>query len=46
MSRGIVDVKLDLQHKLNHGLHSSYAGKDFELRENGCYCHLQANGCG
>ena len=33
VSRGIVDVKLDLQHKLNHGLHSSYAGKDFELRE-------------
>jgi len=33
VSRGIVDVKLDLEHKLNHGLHSSYAGKDFELRE-------------
>ncbi|MCP4212436.1 MAG: hypothetical protein GY764_13295 [Halieaceae bacterium] len=33
VSRGIVDVKLDLEHKLKHGLHSSYEGKDFEARE-------------
>ncbi len=30
---GITDVKLDLEHKLAHGLNSSYAGKEFELRE-------------
>jgi hypothetical protein len=30
---GITDVKTDLEHKLEHGLNSSYAGKDFELRE-------------
>jgi chemotaxis protein histidine kinase CheA len=30
---GITDVKLDLEHKLEHGLNSSYAGKEFELRE-------------
>ena len=33
ISRGITDVKLDLEHKLEHGLNSSYAGKEFELRE-------------
>ena len=33
ITRGITDVKLDLEHKLAHGLNSSYAGKDFELRE-------------
>jgi len=30
---GITDVKLDLEHKLEYGLNSSYAGKEFELRE-------------
>ncbi len=30
---GITDVKTDIEHKLAHGLNSSYAGKDFELRE-------------
>lgn len=30
---GITDVKTDLEHKLEYGLNSSYAGKDFELRE-------------
>jgi Hpt domain-containing protein len=30
---GITDVKSDIEHKLQHGLNSSYAGKDFELRE-------------
>lgn len=30
---GITDVKTDIEHKLQHGLNSSYAGKDFELRE-------------
>lgn len=30
---GITDVKTDLEHKLEHGLNSSYAGKEFELRE-------------
>ena len=29
---GITDVKADIEHKLEHGLNSSYAGKDFELR--------------
>lgn len=29
----ITDVKSDLEHKLQHGLNSSYAGKEFELRE-------------
>jgi len=33
ITRGITDVKLDLEHKLEYGLNSSYAGKDFELRE-------------
>ncbi|MEZ5503591.1 MAG: Hpt domain-containing protein [Halioglobus sp.] len=33
ISRGITDVKQDLEHKLEHGLNSSYAGKEFELRE-------------
>lgn len=33
ITRGITDVKLDLEHKLQHGLNSSYVGKDFELRE-------------
>ena len=31
--RGVVDVKLDLEHKLEHGLCSSFSSKDFELRE-------------
>ncbi len=30
---GITDVKSDIEHKLQHGLSSSYTGKDFELRE-------------
>ncbi|MCB1690384.1 MAG: Hpt domain-containing protein [Halioglobus sp.] len=30
---GITDVKSDIEHKLQHGLNSSYSGKDFELRE-------------
>ena len=30
---GITDVKTDIEHKLQHGLNSSYAGKEFELRE-------------
>ncbi len=33
ITRGITDVTLDLEHKLEYGLNSSYAGKDFELRE-------------
>ncbi len=33
ITRGITDVKLDLEHKLEYGLNSSYAGKEFELRE-------------
>lgn len=33
ISAAIIAVKLDLEHKLQHGLNSSYAGKDFELRE-------------
>jgi hypothetical protein len=33
ISCGITEVKTDLEHKLEHGLNSSYAGKDFELRE-------------
>lgn len=33
VSAAIVAVKLDLEHKLQHGLNSTYAGKDFELRE-------------
>lgn len=33
ISLGISAVKTDIEHKLAHGLNSSYAGKDFELRE-------------
>lgn len=33
ISGAIVGVKLDLEHKLEHGLNSTYAGKDYELRE-------------
>lgn len=33
ITRGITDVKTDLEHKLEHGLNSSYAGREFELRE-------------
>jgi hypothetical protein len=31
--RGIVNVTLDLEHKLKHGLGSSVSGRDYELRE-------------
>ena len=31
--RGIVDVKLDVEHKLEHGLCSSFSSREFELRE-------------
>ncbi len=31
--RGIVDVKLDIEHKLEHGLSSSFSSREFELRE-------------
>ncbi len=31
--RGIVDVKLDIEHKLEHGLSSSFSCKEYELRE-------------
>lgn len=31
--RGITDVKLDIEHKLAHGLHSSYSSREFEARE-------------
>lgn len=31
--RGIVDVKLDIEHKLEHGLCSSFSSREFELRE-------------
>jgi chemotaxis protein histidine kinase CheA len=33
ISLAISDVKTDLEHKLQYGLNSSYAGKEFELRE-------------
>lgn len=33
ITRGITEVTLDLEHKLAHGLNSSYEGKDFKLRE-------------
>ena len=33
VTRELVDIKQDLEHKLEHGLSSSYAGKFFELRE-------------
>ncbi len=31
--RGVVDVILDLEHKLKHGLASSVSGREYELRE-------------
>jgi len=31
--RCIVDVKLDIEHKLEHGLSSTYSSKEYELRE-------------
>ena len=31
--RTIVDIKLDIEHKLEHGLSSSYTSKEYELRE-------------
>ncbi len=31
--RGIIDVKLDLEYKLEYGLCSSFSSKEFELRE-------------
>jgi hypothetical protein len=31
--RGIVDVKLDVEYKLEHGLCSSFSSREFELRE-------------
>jgi chemotaxis protein histidine kinase CheA len=31
--RSVVEVKLDLEHKLEHGLCSSFASREFELRE-------------
>ncbi|MEM1112859.1 MAG: Hpt domain-containing protein [Pseudomonadota bacterium] len=31
--RGVVDVKLDLEYKLEHGVCSSFYSKEFELRE-------------
>jgi len=31
--RGIVEVKLDIEHKLEHGLSSSFSSKEYELRE-------------
>lgn len=33
ISTGITEIRLDLEHKLAHGLNSKYAGKEFELRE-------------
>ena len=33
ISRGIIDVKLDLEHKLEHGLCSSFSSREFELKE-------------
>lgn len=33
ISSAIVGVKLNIEHKLEYGLNSTYAGKDFELRE-------------
>ena len=30
---GIVEVKLDIEHKLEHGLSSSFSSKEYELRE-------------
>jgi Hpt domain len=31
--RGVVDVKLDLEYKLDHGVCSSFSSREFELRE-------------
>ena len=31
--RGIIDVKLDIEHKLEHGIGSSFSSKEYELRE-------------
>ena len=31
--RGLTEVRLDLEYKLQHGLNSCYAGKEYELRE-------------
>jgi HPt (histidine-containing phosphotransfer) domain-containing protein/molecular chaperone GrpE (heat shock protein) len=31
--RGIVDVKLDIEHKLEHGINSAFSNKEYELRE-------------
>lgn len=31
--RGIIDVKLDIEHKLEHGLGSSFSSREFELKE-------------
>lgn len=33
ISSAIIAVKLDIEHKLEYGLNSTYAGKDYELRE-------------
>ena len=33
ITRGIINVKLDLEHKLEYGLNSTCNGKEFELRE-------------
>ncbi len=32
--RGIVDIKLDVEHKLKHGMNSSCGSREFEVREN------------
>ena len=31
--RGIVEVKLDIEHKLEHGINSAFSNKEYELRE-------------
>lgn len=31
--RGIVDVRIDIEHKLKHGLASAFSSKEYELRE-------------
>lgn len=31
--KAIVDIKLDVEHKINHGLNSSFSAREFELRE-------------
>lgn len=33
ITRDIIDVKLDIEHKLEHGLCSSFSSREFELRE-------------